>query len=302
MSQLVDVGTWVALIAGIIGISLSVVAIWFAFGVDSRSRKVTEQMIQSLQKIESSVERSSVDTQGLIKVAWERMLGGVGLPPEKGTDEASEAAIEQVSAGLAEEVRAEMDAKRDDANIDEDRIVERVSEAIQAQLRAARPVATRSYERVEEWARTLSELSPTEYELVRFLANIGHLTRIQYNALLNEGPPFRSVLNTLRKAGILVPLAGAGEPKANQPVYWFQPNTTPDDLRIAFDLVSKDYPRERERLRKVLTDIGYLDEHGIERERGRRRIPGSADSQTVTNSATTEDSATTEESDSEDND
>jgi len=61
------IALWVGLLSGIVGIVLSVVAIVFTVLVDRRSSQVTGQTIQSLQKIESAVERLSSDTRELIK-------------------------------------------------------------------------------------------------------------------------------------------------------------------------------------------------------------------------------------------
>lgn len=271
MSQIVDVGTWIALITGIIGISLSGVAIWFAFSVDSRSRRVSEQMIQSLQKIETFVERSSSDTQGLIKVGWDRMLGGVGPPADRASEEKSESSIQQISAGLAEEARVELGAQHDSSTtrgaVDEDRIVRRVSEAIQAQLRSSRPARSRPYERVEEWASALSGLPPTAYELVRFLGQHGHINRTQYNALNSHDAVTRSALHALRQTGIIIPLTSTVESKANLPVYWFPPDEV-ENIRIAVDLVNSNYGAQREELRELLTDVGYLGENNRVSNRG----------------------------------
>jgi len=108
MDHLIDVATWVSLIAALLGISLAIVAIWFTFSTDARSRRVSEQMIKSLQKIEGFVERSSSDTQGLIKVGWDRMLGNMATPTPDMSESTDDSTIKQIAEGLAEEVRTHL--------------------------------------------------------------------------------------------------------------------------------------------------------------------------------------------------
>jgi hypothetical protein len=269
MSQLADVATWVALITGAVGITLSIVAIWFTFRVESSSRRVSETMIKSLQKIESSVERSSADTQGLIKVGWDRMLGSAGLVSETASTDSTaqtsdESNIKQIAAGLAEELKSELAPSNGTPaeSIDEDRIVQRVSEAIQAQLRVGRRTTTiRSSDRVGEWVKLLSRLSPTSYELVRFLGDFGHMNRNQYSALNRYSNALHEAIAELRRGGILVPLSGEkeGEFGEERPVYWFPPGEK-DNIRIAFELDSRDYARRRHALGEVLRTIGYLND------------------------------------------
>jgi hypothetical protein len=80
-----NVGSWIGLVSAIVSIVLSVVAIMFARDVDRRSLEINTQTIRSLEAIQAAVQRLSDDTGGLIKVAWERMLGSVssnGPQPE----------------------------------------------------------------------------------------------------------------------------------------------------------------------------------------------------------------------------
>jgi hypothetical protein len=258
MSQLVDVGTWVALITGVIGITLSIVAIWFTFSVESRSRRVTEQMIKSLQKIETAVERSSADTQGLIKVGWDRMLGGMGVPTPQDSSEASDSANNQIAAGLAEELRSDLvDSGENSAStVDEDRIVQRVKDAILAQLRTNRPSNSSVSGRVDAWMRSISSLSPTSYELVRLLLSFGHMNRSAYRGLSAKDSTYAEAIDELRRRGILVPLKGEGEPRREQPVYWFIPGESAY-LRTAFGLTSRNYSEIRHNLEKDLKSVGY---------------------------------------------
>src|SRR5437660_1626484 len=78
LTQVETVGLWTGLLSAVVSIVLSVVAILFARDVDRRSMEISNQTIRSLESIQSTVQRLSDDTGGLIKVAWERMLGTMG--------------------------------------------------------------------------------------------------------------------------------------------------------------------------------------------------------------------------------
>src|SRR5579864_4569961 len=77
MNQAESVAFWVGFIGSMVGIVLSIVAIVFSILVDRRSSRISDHTIQSLQKIESAVERLSSDTRELIKAGWDKMLGNV---------------------------------------------------------------------------------------------------------------------------------------------------------------------------------------------------------------------------------
>jgi hypothetical protein len=100
LSQVETVSLWAGLISTIVSIVLSIVAILFARDVDRRSMEINSQTIRSLEAIQSTVQRLSDDTGGLIKVAWERMLGTMG--PREPTIEGN---IEELLAGLLQEFR-----------------------------------------------------------------------------------------------------------------------------------------------------------------------------------------------------
>src|ERR1700685_4034520 len=74
------VPTGTGVFSSVVSIVLSVVAIVFARDVDRRSMEVNNETIRSLETIQATVQRLSDDTGGLIKMAWERMLGSVALP------------------------------------------------------------------------------------------------------------------------------------------------------------------------------------------------------------------------------
>ena len=257
MNQLIDVATWVGLFAGVVGMALAVVAIWFTFSTDARSRRVSEQMIRSLQKIETSVERSSADTQGLIKVAWDRMLGdsrqSVGSPDQ--SDSEPDSANNQIAAGLAEEVRSELSDKN--GALDEDRLVQRITEAIQAQLRAGQSSGGRISDRVDYWLRTITHLSPPALALAQIMAKDGHLNRSQYRSLSAANSTYARAIRELRTKGVITALAGEGEPRSQQPVYWFSPNDS-RFIATALSLVPEVAGPRKDQLIKDLERVGYL--------------------------------------------
>jgi hypothetical protein len=257
----------------IMGIVLSIVAIWFTFAVDRRSRSVTEQMINSLQKVESSVERSSADTQGLIKVAWDRMLGGVATPEGKTAIEPSvvlrnDVQLEQLMAGLTAEVRSELASQEQEspASPDVDEIVRRVTEAVQAQLNISRSESGSASSQIDDWIVRLRTLSPAALELIRYLGAFGHLTRQQYERLAAHSR-YGTVVEELRKIGALSPFLSRAETEDVQPVYWFSRNVG-DNLRIAFELLDPDFKEERASLGGVLKEIGYINEASQPGKRG----------------------------------
>jgi hypothetical protein len=98
------VSLWVGLLSAVISIVLSIVAILFARDVDHRSIEISDQTIRSLESIRATVQRLSDDTGGLIKGAWERMLGTMGpqTPPPDGD-------IQRLLAGLLSEFRQDVD-------------------------------------------------------------------------------------------------------------------------------------------------------------------------------------------------
>src|SRR3984893_16700465 len=75
------------------------IAMLFARDVDRRSMAISNQTIRSPETIQSTVQRLSDDTGGLIKVAWERMLGTMGAQP--GVDHELQGAL----SGLLAEFR-----------------------------------------------------------------------------------------------------------------------------------------------------------------------------------------------------
>jgi len=262
MDQLIDVATWAGLVAAVFGIGLAIVAIWFTFSTDARSRRVSEQMIKSLQKIEGFVERSSSDTQGLIKVGWDRMLGNMANSTPEIPSGTGDSSIRQIAEGLAEEVRTQLDEGKgtSSGSVDEERIIQRVSDAIQAQLKASQRQGTSSLSsQVEGWMRTLSGITSTAYELIFVIARVkaAHLTRSQYEKLVGVSSKYQAAMSELRSDALLIPLTGQAVPRSDQPVYWLPPGQS-DAIRAALELGIRDDPAERADVMRTLTSIGYL--------------------------------------------
>jgi hypothetical protein len=100
LNDVAPVGLWIGLISAVVSIVLSIVAILFARDVDRRSLEINNQTIRSLDAIQAAVQRLSDDTGGLIKVAWERMLGSVGP-----TGTPAERELQALVGGLLGELR-----------------------------------------------------------------------------------------------------------------------------------------------------------------------------------------------------
>ena len=268
MGQVEEVAIWVGLIAGIAGIVLSIVAMWFTVVVDRRSRETSNQTIQSMQKIESYVERISTDIGGLIRAAWERMLGTVGAPESVSTEDATKS----IAAGLAAELRAELlqpveqeqNGSDQQQGTDEAPIVlgngelERLNNAVRRlerrleyQLRSGQQIDPR-----DDVIMSLRRLSPLARALIREIAtNRGHLNRREYMRL-RDYRDMRNAVTELRSAGLLVPLI-SNDDDDEGPVYWIAGPKLPI-VGAGLLMASPDPSVVRARVNDVLREIGYL--------------------------------------------
>ncbi|HYI65415.1 MAG TPA: hypothetical protein VEW95_00665 [Candidatus Limnocylindrales bacterium] len=224
-------GLWVGLVASIVGIVLSIVAMVFAFAVDQRSRTVTNQTIQSLQKIETTVERMSSDTEGLVKAAWDKLL----LGGQHGTAVPT-ADVQTPSATVSPE-----------------------SAALGGQ---GRP---RSLSRVDMVMAQLANVSPAAVELARLLARGRHLTHKEYHQLRDEGDYFAHALKDLRDVGLLVELKHEGE---IDPVFWF-PSGAVDHVLPAATLLRPTNRTVAERVANALSEA--IQRAGESKDVHRRR-------------------------------
>jgi hypothetical protein len=206
LTQVETVGLWVGLISAVVSIVLSIVAIVFARDVDRRSMEISHQTIRSLEAIQSTVQRLSDDTGGLIKVAWERMLGSMsaGQPVPAGE-------LETMLGGLLQEFRQDADDLAPGTGVD------KLAQDMSKRLRraAGRRSGGDRPEAPKRWAfntvvQAIESMSPLAIELLRALADGRHLTRSQYQQL-RQDPELALALEELRDSDLLMPLARKGK-------------------------------------------------------------------------------------------
>ncbi|MFI7590412.1 hypothetical protein [Micromonospora sp. NPDC049359] len=265
MSEVEAVGTWVGLITGVFGVALSIVTIWFALTTDRRSKEVSDQTIRSLQKIESAVERSSSDTQSLIKVAWDRLLEGPSRFVSHSAEPRSTQALETANSGLSAEIQAELEdlkkATNDGGAAEQIAQLTASIEALHLQLskreeedRRTPSSRTTPNEQIDYLLSTLAQLDPRGLELFRIIANTSrHLTREQYVALADKKSDIAFAIFDLRESRLLVPLKGAKD----EPVYYLHPNIS-RVARTALKLTSERHPEIAETLWSSLRAVGYM--------------------------------------------
>jgi hypothetical protein len=261
------VSFWVSFIGCVVGIVLSLVAIVFSVLVDRRSSTISDKTIQSLQKIESAVERSSSDTRELIKAGWDKMLGNVDRSTVPTAS--NESSAKEVAAGIAAELRSELTALnagngkqngQSESRIDHlEEYLKSLEASLKAQLRTAHADARPSakFEGVLETVRKLSE--PT-YALLRAIAK-RHLTEIQYRSLSKT--KYGVALRELREAGLLAPVVGKGI-RGPELCYYFPPEIS-KIVRAVLE-ISPEPPEEVQRkVALELLQVKYLS-HGTEPE------------------------------------
>lgn len=260
MSDVEKFALWVGLISSIVSIVLSIVATTFAVLVNNRSEKVSDETIRSLQKIESAVGRLSEDTSGLIKAAWDAMLGSVSGTVSR-PSAGSHAAAHQIASGLASEVRSEIAFSGKDAITGEDtvaRLSGRIEVAL-AKLQTAIEGQLKTQERIVQPAAILRKLgvleglSPLAQELARALLAGGHVSQSEYNSL--EPGVLNKPVSELREAGLLIPLQGHDDTEGKL-VYWFPPGLS-KTLRSAFRLLPPASSSVRNLVKSELTRINY---------------------------------------------
>jgi hypothetical protein len=247
MSDVEWVALWIGLLSSVVGVALSIVAILFAWAVERGSRDVNNKTIQSLQKIESEVERLSSDTQNLIKGAWDRMLPGSDPQTSDRDREAG-----QIAAGLAAEVRQGFGGPRTPGDAEEVKAaIEDLRRVVESQLQAAGD-NPRPGNQIEVFRRQLEELTPPAVELTRILLDNGHLTQAEYRRL-RRNQAVGGLLAELRNKGFLVPLIGHGDDESAPPVYWFRPGMK-RYLPAALTLVNGQDRETREQLARIVQE------------------------------------------------
>jgi hypothetical protein len=253
MSQVETIALWTGLFASIAGIVLSVVATLFAIWVNKGATEVNNQTIKSLQKIESSVDQLSRDTRELITAAWNRMLGDMGGSETAQTDTN---APEQISGGIANEIRSELAEEIPEAPGQK---IERIEQALQdlqrtvaAQLRA-RSNSSRSNS-FDFLLKRISALSVEARALLSSVASGAHLDRNQYRTAA-KSTVLRGPLRELRAAGLIVPLEGLDENQEGVPVYWLP--GTPKMTRLALSMLPEPPVETGKTIHQALREIGY---------------------------------------------
>ena len=170
------VATWIGLLSATVSIVLSVIAILFARDVDHRSVEISSQTIRALESIQATVPRLSDDTGGLIKVAWERMLGSMATPAPRADGD-----LQGLLSGLLGEFRqdvTELPPGASVAKLTRD-VAERLRRATTQGLGGGREG------RLKGWAfnaaaEAIESLPPLAIELLRYLERGQHLTRHHY--------------------------------------------------------------------------------------------------------------------------
>jgi hypothetical protein len=260
MTDVEKIALWVGLIASIISIVLSVVAIIFARIVDKSSREVSAQTIKSLQKIESYVERLSSDTTGLIKAGWDRMLGSVGKPPNAEEN----VSAKEIAAGLLAEMRAELGLseteQHDERHVSWERgeqlddAFENIRSSLEAQLRT-QTRSDRPSEALDQVLDILRGLSPQARALASLIASNRHLTFDQFQQLLKHSE-LAEAISELRAEGLLVPLEGVSRTGKAIPVYYFPPRLS-DIVRAATLLLPEVADDLQKFVASELMKVGY---------------------------------------------
>jgi hypothetical protein len=253
LTQVETVSLWIGLISAIVSIVLSIVAIMFARDVDRRSMEVSNQTIRSLETIQAAVQRLSDDTGGLIKVAWERMLGTMG-PASPG-----EADLQHLLAGLLGEFGQNAAELAPGSGIDD--LVRDVGERVRRTTRKSgeRDAGPRSWA-FNAAVAAIESLSPLAIELLRALDTSRHLTRSQYQQLRRD-PELAMALDELRDQDLLMPFQRRGQ-RGEETVYglapWFH-----DVIGPALVFTDHESPAraEEQRVMEALREVGYLTHH-----------------------------------------
>ena len=267
MSQVETVALWAGIFGSVVSIVLAVIAIRFSFWVNDQATVISEKTIEAIQRIEGTVERLSQDTNGLIKVAWEKMV----VPGTPTTDSGDDPADKSVIEGMVAEIR-EAIVKASPADTSQDmkrfeRAIAGLEATMSAELR--RPPANTRVSKVDEFVRAAGQVTPAGLELVRAIVGVRsggsrHLTSKQYG-LLQDGPLQRDLLQ-LREAGLLVPRKS---PRETTPVY-FPPY--PLDIIRSASLLLDDTPEQiKDRVQSELKRVRY----GLSKKRHLDLKPGS---------------------------
>jgi hypothetical protein len=287
MSEVEHVALWAGLLASVMGIVLSVVAILFTYAVNKRADRVNESTIRSLGSIEASVAQTDASITGLVRQAWGQFLR---LDEDRREDDAVVVAEPPIEESPPEDTAPPAPPKTGspepypqgprrggspagtpltgEESIEPSPVTDRMGEiaprlertAAHSQRAPRRPSAERNSNAFRR-SVNLSSLSDEAVELLRILATNGHLTSKQYRALKKS--ELESAVAELKSRGLLVPLFGAvAESDGDDTVYWIPPGVE-GDVRWALRLAPISHPI-RDDVAWALVKIGY---------HARRRIP-----------------------------
>jgi hypothetical protein len=270
------VATWTGLILGISSTVLAIVTIFFTRATDNRATDINNQTITSLQKIETSVERLSQDTNGLIKAAWDKMLE----PQSHSTSEPSSSLVgitdlDEKMTELRDEIQAVKEASSGQASseaiatlqgsiTDLHRDMRRGVIAGDSRSSVQSSISSRNRDTVSTLASRLESVSSAAFELCRVLLENGRpLTRSQVKALKDS--TLSSAVSELIELKILrtVRYEKAGETEAEKMAYWFERGSM-RSLETALSLVGRNNRRLYRRVQSQLIDVGYKVENGLE--------------------------------------
>lgn len=260
MNQVESVSFWIGLISSIVGIVLSLVAIVFSVLVDRRSSTVSDRTIQSLQKIESAVERSSSDTRDLIKAGWDKMLGNVDRGVVS-SPSLSDTSAKEVAAGIAAELRSELQSistgrtgTPDDSKTRVDQLEKYIKDleaSLVSQLKTAHS-DTRPSVRFDEVLELIRQLSSPAHALLAAIRR-RHLTQKQYQDL-SRGSYAQAVLE-LRRSGLLVPVVHETS-HGPEPCY-YMPSGTSQLANAAMQVIPKPISSLTRSIEEELVRVGY---------------------------------------------
>jgi hypothetical protein len=217
------VPTWTGVFSSVVSIVLSVVAIVFARDVDRRSMEVNNETIRSLETIQATVQRLSDDTGGLIKMAWERMLGSVALPST--VPSRSDGQLEGTLSGLLGEFRQDASELAYGAAIEKlaHDMGERMHRAASQRKGDEADSAPRSWA-FNSVVAAIEMMSPLAIEFLRHLDRGQPLTRDQFRRLKRD-PELAAAIDELRDRDVLMPFQKRG-PGGEETFYriapWFQ--------------------------------------------------------------------------------
>jgi hypothetical protein len=268
MGQVETIALWLGLVVGIASVTLSIWATVFAVWVYRESHLISDKTLQSLQRIEGTVERQSRDTNNLIKAAWDKMLGAVPsawdlLPPDRRRDAA------RVISGLAAEAHDDAAnltnaasgrvATREEINTFLDDFVERTRDTLTNNI-SDHAEGTHISQDVDRILKRLNNLPETAQELIRAIYRGGALSRQQYQEL-SKNEDIKPALRMLRQSGLLVPVLGLsrrgqGEKPEQEYVYYFPPAII-DAIGPAIEMMPRESALVAPVVEDALRDAGY---------------------------------------------